>query len=114
MIPINRRERCPVPGHLPPDAVGFGGEKVTDDHVDAPNVYDALKTALGEASGALVFELLKRLAADAAKELGGGIPCISFNDELGQFASIVADGEEEIIEEGEAEPGSEGEWEAGE
>jgi hypothetical protein len=112
MIPINRLERWPFPGNIPPDAVALRSAMMTDDDANVPSVYGALATAFGEVTGALVFELLRRLAAEAADKLGGGTPCISFHDEQGEFASMVED--DEITEEDEAEPGSDGEQEADE
>jgi hypothetical protein len=114
MIPINRLKRWPFPESRPPDAVSLEVEMAIDDDAAALTVRGALTNALGEASGAMVFELLRRLATDEAEKLGGGVPCISFNDEKGQFASIVTDGEGEVVEEGEANPRSGDEWEAGE
>lgn len=114
MIPINRLARWPFPGNLPPDAVAVRREMVTNDDANVPNVYGALTAAFGEVTGALMFELLKRLAAEAADKLGGGTPCISFHDELGEFASMMLDGDEQVVEEDEADPGSDGEREADE
>lgn len=114
MVPINRLKRWPFPGSLPPDAVPLRRAMMTDDDPKAPSVYGALATAFGEVTGAMVFELLKRLAAEEADKLGGGTPCISFHDELGEFASMIEDEDEEITEHDEAQPGSDGEWEADE
>ncbi len=114
MIPINRLERWLFPENRPPDAVSLEVEMAIDDDAAALTVRDALTNALGEASGAMVFALLKRLATDEAEKLGGGVPCISFSDEKGQFASIVTDGEGEVVEEDEANPRSGDEWETGE
>jgi len=112
VIPINRLLRWPFPGSIPPDAAGMEVEMVTDD--DAPNVLGALTNALGKASGAMVFELLKHLAADAAAKLGGGIPCISFKDGKGEFASIITDDDDFGDRDGDdAEPGPADEWESG-
>jgi hypothetical protein len=112
MIPINRLERWPFPGNLPPGAVGRVGELTIDDGV--LSVYGTLLVAFGEATGAMVFELLKRLATAEAEKLGGGVPCISFDDELGEFASIRMDEEDDVADDDEAWTDSDDEWEAGE
>lgn len=113
MTPVNRIKRWPFPGNPVLNATG-DGEELRVDGEELLSVYGALTSAIGTRDGKRVFEFLKRLATDAAKKHGGGIPCISFHDAMGEFASILPDGEEEIVEDEEAEPGCDGDRDAGE
>jgi len=113
MTPVNRIKRWPFPGNSIPAAMN-DGEELRVDGAELLSVYGALTSAIGRRDGRRVFEFLKRLATEAARKHGGGIPCISFHDAMGEFASILPDGDEEIVEDDEAEPGCDGDGDADE
>lgn len=82
MIPVNRIKRWPFPASSQsPDQ-------------ELPSLYGALTYVLGDTEGARIFDFIKRLAAEQVTKTGG-IPCILFKDEMGEFASFQADGDED-------------------
>lgn len=96
MIPVNRIKRWPFPGVLFNDRLSKEtGLRGPDGEL--PSLYGVLTQALGEREGARVFSLIRDLANEQAKTTGG-IPCICFKDEMGEFASFEEDGEEEVVE----------------
>ena len=101
MIPVNRIKRWPFPGVPLNDAIGKDplgkAEGLRGPDGELPSVHGALTKALGEREGARVFSLLRDLATEQAKTTGG-IPCICFKDEMGEFASFEEDGVEEVVE----------------
>lgn len=97
MNPINRIKRWPFPGNPVLNTLG-DGEELRVEGEEMLSVSGALRMALGERDGRRIFNFLKRLAAESATKTGGGIPCITFKDAEGDFASIVEDGDEEEVD----------------
>lgn len=98
MIPINRIKRWPFPGNpvlntlADDESLRVPGEEML-------SLYGALTLALGPRDGKKVFEFIKRLAYDHAQR-AGGIPCICFKDEMGEFAGFEEDANEEEANDG--------------
>jgi hypothetical protein len=101
MIPVNRIKRWPFPGN-PAINTLTDAEEVRVDGEEMLSVYGALTMALGFRDGKKIFDYLKRLATQAAEQ-AGGVPCIFFEDAMGEFGGAAEQADE--TNGGDAEPG---------
>jgi hypothetical protein len=86
MIPVNRIKRWPFPGNSVLNTLGEN-EELRVEGEEMLSVFGALTMAVGERDGRKIFNFLKRLATEAAAQ-AGGVPCIFFEDTMGEFGGI--------------------------